>query len=63
MRGRVRTWTDEQFRDAVAGSTNLTDVIRALGLRAAPSQVIVWQAAAFTTNSAGSFSGPVWLGP
>ena len=35
MRGRVRTWTDEQFRDAVARSTNLPDVIRALGLRAA----------------------------
>ena len=35
MRGRVKTWTDEQFRDAVAASTNLTDVIRALGLRPA----------------------------
>lgn len=35
MRGRVRTWTDEQLRDAVARSTNLTDVIRELGLRPA----------------------------
>jgi 5-methylcytosine-specific restriction endonuclease McrA len=35
MRGRVRTWTDEQLRDAVGKSTNLSDVIRALGLRPA----------------------------
>ena len=30
-----RSWTDEQFRDAVAGHSNFTDVLRALGLRPA----------------------------
>ena len=35
MRGRLRTWTDEQLLDAIARSTNFTDVIRALGLRPA----------------------------
>src|SRR5512133_2087705 len=35
MGGRLRTWTDEQLRDAGARSTNLTDVLRALGLRPA----------------------------
>jgi hypothetical protein len=34
-RGRLRTWTDEQFAAAVASHTNFTDVIRALGLRPA----------------------------
>lgn len=35
MRGRERRWTDDEPRLAVAASTNLTDVLRALGLRAA----------------------------
>jgi len=35
MPGSVRTWTDAQLLDAIARCTNFTDVIRALGLRAA----------------------------
>ena len=34
-RGRVRSWSDEALRAAVAASTNTTDVLRALALRAA----------------------------
>jgi 5-methylcytosine-specific restriction endonuclease McrA len=34
-RGRARSWTDEELARAVAASTSLTDVIRALGLRPA----------------------------
>lgn len=32
---RIRKWSDEQLREAVKNSTNLTDVLRALGLRVA----------------------------
>lgn len=35
MPGSVRTWTDAQLLAAIAGCTNFTDVVRALGLRAA----------------------------
>ena len=35
MRGKLRTWTDAQFIDAVARNTNFTDVLRELGLRPA----------------------------
>lgn len=35
MRGKIRTWTDSQLLEAIARCTNFTDVIRALGLRAA----------------------------
>ena len=35
MRGKTRTWSDDQLLDAIARSTNFTDVVRALGLRAA----------------------------
>jgi hypothetical protein len=35
MRGRLRSWSDDQLESAVAGSTCLTDVIRRLGLRPA----------------------------
>ena len=32
---RARKWSDEQLREAVAANTNLTDVLRDLGLRVA----------------------------
>ena len=35
MRGRVRTWSDDQLRAAVARNTNFADVLRELGLRPA----------------------------
>ena len=35
MRGKSRTWNDEQFRVAVAKHSNFTDVLRELGLRPA----------------------------
>jgi 5-methylcytosine-specific restriction endonuclease McrA len=35
MKRRVRKWTDEQLREAVATCNNLSDVLRQLGLRVA----------------------------
>jgi 5-methylcytosine-specific restriction endonuclease McrA len=40
MTGRIRSWTDDQLRHAVAQSFSIAQVLRALGLRAAGGNYI-----------------------